>query len=86
MKEERLFYESIVSLEKEIATMKMADNEIHNLFYSLNKFIDIDLSEFDIQNGLVMNMEYLYDMYTHYDINNVIELIWEYNEGFEYFL
>ncbi len=86
MQEERLFYKSIVSLEKELDHMKLADNELRNLFSYLNDFIDIDLNDFEIENSLIMNMEYLYDNYTHYDINNLIELVWEYNEGFDYIL
>ena len=86
MQEERLFYKSIVSLEKELDHMKLADNELRNLFSYLNDFIDIDLNDFEIENSLIMNMEYLYDNYTYYDINNLIELVWEYNEGFDYIL
>lgn len=76
-----MFYLRVNELNSELKILKMADNEIHNLFNSLAKVTDKEIfNSLYVENSEVVNSLELYQSFDHWDIQEAIEGIWEYTE------
>lgn len=76
-----MFYLRVNELNSELKILKMADNELHNLFDSLAKVTDKEIfNSLYVENSEVVNALELYHSFTHWDVQEAIESIWEYTE------
>ena len=76
-----MFYLRVHELNLELKMLKMADNELHNFFYSLAKVTDKEIfNSLYVENSEVVNALELYQSFTHWDVQEAIESIWYYTE------
>ena len=76
-----MFYLRVNELNSELKILKMADNELHNLFDSLAKVTDKEIfNNLYVEDSEIVNTLELYQSFTHWDVQEAIESIWEYTE------
>lgn len=76
-----MFYLRVHELNLELKMLKMADNELHNFFYSLAKVTDKEIfNSLYVESSEIVNALELYQSYDHWDIQEAIESIWDYTE------